>query len=366
MSKASSTSTSSPSSTSRPARSGAVFSRRSLRRSEATTFAPRGCSAGSTSTSCFSSTSTGSSAVPTASTCSRSRRTLAAARRHAAHRASEPTPHQAQVLTELCEQAEPRHRDDRDCAAAARRVRRLPARRRSASCRTAPRARLMLAVDEPGFRGSPRRARRATGFLLSTFGLISPGKGLETVIEALPAILERHPEVVYLIAGPHPSRLRAARGRALPVCSSGACSSSGSATTSSSTTASSRSTSSRTAGCDRRLRDSVPQPRADRLRRADLRARGRLRRGLDAVLVRAGHARLGRRPPRAVRRSGGAAEAVCGYVEQPETACRGAGGGAADRVVARLAVGCRGDRGVLREALLSLLGAGRRASQICI
>jgi glycosyltransferase involved in cell wall biosynthesis len=38
-------------------------------------------------------------------------------------------------------------------------------------------------------------------FLLSTFGLISPGKGLETVIEALPAMTERHPEIVYVIAG---------------------------------------------------------------------------------------------------------------------------------------------------------------------
>ncbi len=36
---------------------------------------------------------------------------------------------------------------------------------------------------------------------LSTFGLISPGKGLETAIEALPAIVERHPELVYVIAG---------------------------------------------------------------------------------------------------------------------------------------------------------------------
>jgi hypothetical protein len=37
--------------------------------------------------------------------------------------------------------------------------------------------------------------------MLSTFGLISPGKGLETVIEALPAMVERHPEIVYVIAG---------------------------------------------------------------------------------------------------------------------------------------------------------------------
>ena len=38
-------------------------------------------------------------------------------------------------------------------------------------------------------------------FVLSTFGLLSPGKGLESVLEALPAIIEQHPEVVYVIAG---------------------------------------------------------------------------------------------------------------------------------------------------------------------
>lgn len=37
--------------------------------------------------------------------------------------------------------------------------------------------------------------------VLLTFGLIGPGKGIEHVIEALPAIIERHPDVVYLILG---------------------------------------------------------------------------------------------------------------------------------------------------------------------
>ena len=51
------------------------------------------------------------------------------------------------------------------------------------------------------------QARRSTSsavddpFRLSTFGLISPGKGLETVLDALPAMVERHPEIVYTIAG---------------------------------------------------------------------------------------------------------------------------------------------------------------------
>lgn len=37
--------------------------------------------------------------------------------------------------------------------------------------------------------------------VLFTFGLIGPGKGIEHVIQALPAIVARHPEVVYLVLG---------------------------------------------------------------------------------------------------------------------------------------------------------------------
>lgn len=52
----------------------------------------------------------------------------------------------------------------------------------------------------------PAREGRRT---LMTFGLLGPGKGLETAIEALPAIVARHPEVVYRIAGvSHPNELR--------------------------------------------------------------------------------------------------------------------------------------------------------------
>ncbi|MBN1458332.1 MAG: glycosyltransferase family 4 protein, partial [Armatimonadetes bacterium] len=46
--------------------------------------------------------------------------------------------------------------------------------------------------------------------VLSTFGLVARGKGLQYVIEALPDIVKRHPEVCYLIVGQtHPEVQRA-------------------------------------------------------------------------------------------------------------------------------------------------------------
>jgi len=45
--------------------------------------------------------------------------------------------------------------------------------------------------------------------VLLSFGLLSANKGIETVISALPAILERHPNVVYIVVGAtHPHVLR--------------------------------------------------------------------------------------------------------------------------------------------------------------
>lgn len=45
--------------------------------------------------------------------------------------------------------------------------------------------------------------------LLSTFGLLRPGKGLETVIAAMPSVVSRHPDVRYLVAGAtHPEVVR--------------------------------------------------------------------------------------------------------------------------------------------------------------
>jgi glycosyltransferase involved in cell wall biosynthesis len=60
-------------------------------------------------------------------------------------------------------------------------------------------------ADEPPHAIEPDRQ------VLATFGLISPGKGIETAIEAMPAVVERHPKALYLIAGqthPEVAKLR--------------------------------------------------------------------------------------------------------------------------------------------------------------
>jgi glycosyltransferase involved in cell wall biosynthesis len=52
--------------------------------------------------------------------------------------------------------------------------------------------------------------------VLLTFGLLSPNKGVENVISALPAILARHPDLVYIISGathPHIKRREGERYR---------------------------------------------------------------------------------------------------------------------------------------------------------
>ena len=50
--------------------------------------------------------------------------------------------------------------------------------------------------------------------VLMTFGLLGPGKGLERVIEAMPAIVERHPQTVYRIVGATHPNLVASEGEA--------------------------------------------------------------------------------------------------------------------------------------------------------
>jgi glycosyltransferase involved in cell wall biosynthesis len=110
---------------------------------------------------------------------------------------SEPTPHQAEVLTELCSEAELvivmtdtalRLLVDSDTCPEEK-VRVVP--------HGAP-ARLIARAARAREDGS---SRASAGFRLSTFGLISAGKGIETAIDALPAVVERHPETVYTIAG---------------------------------------------------------------------------------------------------------------------------------------------------------------------
>jgi glycosyltransferase involved in cell wall biosynthesis len=129
---------------------------------------------------------------------------------------SEPTAHQSAVLEALCDQAElvivmtetARRLLVSGGACAEGKIRVVPhgaptvlARRAAeyAAGRAARYVAPMLGRDK----------RRSERFLLSTFGLISPGKGLETVLEALPAIIEHHPDVLYLIAGQtHPDVVR--------------------------------------------------------------------------------------------------------------------------------------------------------------
>jgi glycosyltransferase involved in cell wall biosynthesis len=72
------------------------------------------------------------------------------------------------------------------------------------------------APDRPFGRQERFKARLGlTGrTVLMTFGLLGPGKGLECVIEALPAIVERHPEAVYRIVGATHPNLVASEGEA--------------------------------------------------------------------------------------------------------------------------------------------------------
>ena len=51
--------------------------------------------------------------------------------------------------------------------------------------------------------------------LLLTFGLLSPNKGIETVIRALPAVLRKFPDLILLRSGRDTSGRSAARGRGL-------------------------------------------------------------------------------------------------------------------------------------------------------
>jgi glycosyltransferase involved in cell wall biosynthesis len=50
--------------------------------------------------------------------------------------------------------------------------------------------------------------------IILTFGLISPGKGIEVVIDALPKIVKAHPQVIYLVIGATHPHLKAEQGEA--------------------------------------------------------------------------------------------------------------------------------------------------------
>jgi glycosyltransferase involved in cell wall biosynthesis len=109
---------------------------------------------------------------------------------------SAPTAHQLEVLTKLCAEAELVI------------VMTDTALRLLVECGACPEEKVRVVPHGAPSRLTARApwrsghyAREEGRFLLSTFGLISPGKGLETVIEALPSMIERHPEIVYVIAG---------------------------------------------------------------------------------------------------------------------------------------------------------------------
>jgi len=127
---------------------------------------------------------------------------------------SNPAPHQLQVLAELCDRAErvivmsakARCLLIELGASAGEKIRVVP---HGAPVVFGRRARQHVAGRRFLRVTSRREDARRPRFLLSTFGLLSAGKGLETVIEALPAVVERHPQVLYVIAGrTHPQVAR--------------------------------------------------------------------------------------------------------------------------------------------------------------
>jgi glycosyltransferase involved in cell wall biosynthesis len=129
---------------------------------------------------------------------------------------SEPSPHQLSVLVELCERAERVI------------VMTETARRLLVEAGACPAWKVRVVAHGAPVALGRRRAEQAAGrppsyvtniaggyerlrsrFLLSTFGLLSPGKGVETALAALPSIVERHQDVFYLVAGrTHPQVAR--------------------------------------------------------------------------------------------------------------------------------------------------------------
>jgi predicted GH43/DUF377 family glycosyl hydrolase/glycosyltransferase involved in cell wall biosynthesis len=62
-------------------------------------------------------------------------------------------------------------------------------------------------------RGGRQRLKRKLGVegrtIISTFGLLDPGKGIEFMVDAMPEVVARHPTALYIVAGQtHPDLLR--------------------------------------------------------------------------------------------------------------------------------------------------------------
>ncbi len=62
--------------------------------------------------------------------------------------------------------------------------------------------------------GSKARLGMSGHDVVLTFGLLSPDKGIEYVIDALPAILERHPKTIYVVLGATHPHVKAHHGEA--------------------------------------------------------------------------------------------------------------------------------------------------------
>jgi len=67
-----------------------------------------------------------------------------------------------------------------------------------------------MPVIDPHGRNSFKRKLGVEGrTIISTFGLVDPRKGLQYMIQAMPAVVARYPDALYLIAGQtHPDLLR--------------------------------------------------------------------------------------------------------------------------------------------------------------
>ncbi|MDX2211308.1 MAG: glycosyltransferase [Sphingopyxis sp.] len=121
---------------------------------------------------------------------------------------SEPTPAQRRVMDWLIARATQLVVMSNEGAAALRRVYRVRAEQIRVIAHGVP--------DRPFGRGVQMKSKfDLVGHdVLMTFGLLSPKKGLETVIAALPAIVATNPKVIYVIAGATHEKVLAFEGEA--------------------------------------------------------------------------------------------------------------------------------------------------------